>query len=599
VVDNSSDAEAGSTETGRSRRWRGLRAPARADVLVIGAYVLLGVFVCANYWADIQHRVSSHLPTDHSWFEWLLAHGAYSVQHLENPLFSARQNAPDGVNMMANTSVLGISLPLAPITLLFGPQVSYSVYLGGALAATAATSYWMLSRHLVASRGAAFVGGAFLGFAPGIVHHANGQPNFASNFLLPLIVARVLRLGEPGRWLRGGVVLGLLVTYQIFINEEMLLLTALACAAIVLLYAVFRWSQVRARAWNFLRGLGVGGALALLLAGYPIWYQFNGPQSYRGLQGGVFHNWGEDLRAFVTYSRDTIAGSPEVERTIGMTEQNTWLGWPLVGLAVLVAVLLWRTSVTARIASLLAVGFALASLGRQVRIDGRVTEIEGPWRLLPEDLPLVEMMMPTRLSLVTVAAVGILVALAWNEVARTRTGPTAPRLRILAYAAIALALLPIFPRPLPAQHIDLPPHFITSGAWRPYVPPGRTLVPVPIPSNVHGLSTLRWSALTEQAFPIPAGYFIGPNAEGSGVFGAPSRPTSMLVYGTMDRGAAPVVTEENRRQAIEDLRFWKASVVVLGEHPATPALHVLLAGLLGPGQRVDDVWLWDVRPLVD
>ncbi|WP_323373471.1 hypothetical protein [Plantactinospora alkalitolerans] len=598
MVDNSSDAEAGQAETGRPRRWRGLRAPARADVLVIGAYVLLGVFVCANYWADIQHRVSSHLPTDHSWFEWLLAHGAYSVRHLENPLFSARQNAPDGVNMMANTSVLGISLPLAPITLLFGPQVSYSVYLGGALAATAATSYWMLSRHLVASRGAAFVGGAFLGFAPGIIHHANGQPNFASNFLLPLIVVRVLRLGEPGRWLRGGVVLGLLVAYQIFINEEMLLLTALACAAIVLLYAVFRWSQVRARAWNFVRGLGVGAALALLLAGYPIWYQFNGPQSYRGLQGGVFHNWGEDLRAFVTYSRDTIAGSPEVERTIGMTEQNTWLGWPLVGLAVLVAVLLWRTSVTARIASLLAVGFALASLGRQVRIDGRVTEIEGPWHLLPEDLPLVEMMMPTRLSLVTVAAVGILIALAWNEVARTRTAPGGPRLRILAYAAIALALLPIFPRPLPAQHIDLPPHFITSGAWRPYVPPGRTLVPVPIPSNVHGLSTLRWSALTEQAFPIPAGYFIGPNAEGSGVFGAPSRPTSMLIYGTMDRGAAPAVTEENRRQAIEDLRFWKASVVVLGDHPATPALHVLLAGLLGPGQRVDDVWLWDVRPLV-
>ena len=215
-------------------------------MLAIGAYVLLGVFVCLNYWVDVQHRVSSHLPTDHSWFEWLFQHGAYSVRHLENPLFSARQNAPDGVNMMANTSLLGMTLPLAPVTLLFGPQVTYALYLGGALAATAGTSYWMLSRHLVRSRAAAFVGGAFLGFAPGIVHHANGQPNFVSNFLLPVIVARVLRLGEPGRWRRDGVVLGLLVAYQIFINEEMLLLTALACAAIVLLYAVFRWSQVRA-----------------------------------------------------------------------------------------------------------------------------------------------------------------------------------------------------------------------------------------------------------------------------------------------------------------------------------------------------------------
>ncbi|MEO3742891.1 hypothetical protein [Plantactinospora sp. B5E13] len=596
VVKHATDAEAGSTDAGRSRPWHRFRSPARADVLVIGAYVLLGVFVCANYWADINHRVSSHLPTDHSWFEWLLSHGAYSVRHLENPLFSARQNAPDGVNMMANTSVLGISIPLAPLTLLFGPQVTYAIYLGGALAATAATSYWALSRHLVSSRAAAFVGGAFLGFAPGIIHHANGQPNFVSNFLLPLIVVRVLRLGEPGRWLRNGIVLGLLVAYQIFINEEMLLLTALACAVIMLLLAVFRWSQTRARLWTLLRALGVGGGLALLLAGYPIWYQFNGPQSYRGLQGGVFHNWGEDLKAFVTFPRDSLGGIPEVEKTIGLTEQNTWLGWPLVGLAVLVAVLLWRTSLTARIASLVGVGFAVASVGRQVRYNGELTEFEGPWKLLPENLPLVEMMMPTRLSLVTVGAVGVLVALAWEEIAKIEVRPV--RVKILAYAAVALALLPIFPRPLPAQHVDPPPHFITSGAWRPYVPAGRTLVPVPIPSNVHGLSTLRWSALTGQEFPIPAGYFIGPDVDGFGVFGAPSRPTSMLIYGTMDRGAAPAITEENRRQAIEDLKFWRASVVVLGDHPSAPALHVLLAGLLGPGQRVDDVWLWDVRPLV-
>lgn len=198
--------------------------------------------------------MSSHLPTDHSWFEWLFTHGAYSVRHLENPLFTTRQNAPLGVNMMANTSLLGVTLPLAPLTMLLGPQVMYALYLGGALAATAATSYWMLSRHLVRSRAAAFLGGAFLGFAPGVVHHANGQPNFVSNFLLPLIVVRVLRLGEAGRWRRNGVVLGLLVAYQIFINEEMLLLTALACLVVVLAYAVQRPAAARAVAGRFAAG---------------------------------------------------------------------------------------------------------------------------------------------------------------------------------------------------------------------------------------------------------------------------------------------------------------------------------------------------------
>ncbi|MFF5171058.1 hypothetical protein ACFY3U_00300 [Micromonospora sp. NPDC000089] len=612
------------------------RRPGRADALAIGAYVLLGVFVCLNYWVDVQHRVSSHLPTDHSWFEWLFSHGAYSLRHLENPLFSARQNAPDGVNMMANTSLLGVTLPLAPVTWLFGPQVTYALYLGGALAATAATSYWMLSRHVVRSRAAAFVGGAFLGFAPGIVHHANGQPNFVSNFLLPLIVARVLRLGAPGRWLRDGLVLGLLVAYQVFINEEMLLLTALACLVVVLAYAAQRPRAAGRRAGGFLASLGVGGGLALLLTAYPIWFQFDGPQSYRGLQGGVFHSWGEDLMAFVTFARDTVAGTEAVEKTIGVTEQNTWFGWPLVLVGLAALVLLWRRSLAARIAGVLVLVFTVAAIGPVVRFDGEETGIAGPWAYVPDDLPLVEMMMPTRLTLVVAAAVGVLLALAWDALAghgRAAAAPApvvpAPRtapddapstatdrgpaagaadgrparagrrwVRPAGYAAIALAVLPLTPRPLPAQHVDPPPHFITAGGWRGYVPAGRTLVPVPVPSNVHGLSTLRWSALTGQAFPIPGGYFIGPNADGEGVFGAPNRPTSTLIYATMDAGTVPPLTDEDRRRAVADLRYWNASVVVLGAHPREAVLRELMTGLLGPARRVDDVWLWDVRPLV-
>jgi hypothetical protein len=621
VVDpslNSAPVAAEPAVAERSRRPR--RRPARADVLAIGAYVLLGVLVCLNYWGDVQHRVSSHLPTDHSWFEWLFAHGAYSLRHLENPLFTARQNAPDGVNMMANTSLLGVTLPLAPLTLLLGPQVVYALYLGAALSATAATAYWTLSRHLVRSRGAAFVGGAFLGFAPGVVHHANGQPNFASNFLLPLIVSRVLCLGEPGRWRRNGIALGLLVAYQVFINEEMLLLTALGCLVVVLAYAVQRPRAARAQAPTFLAAGGVGGALTLLLTAYPIWFQFDGPQSYRGLQGGVFHSWGEDLVAFVTFARDTVAGDEAVERTIGLTEQNTWFGWPLVLVALVALVLLARRSVPARIIAVLVVVFSVAAIGPKVRFDGVVTGIDGPWAYVPDDLPLVEMMMPTRLTLVVAAALGVLLALAWDALSGSGRPPVpAPRtapdgepaapagepaaparrwLRPLGYAAITLALLPLVPRPLPAQHVDPPPHFITAGGWRGYVPAGRTLVPVPIPSNVHGLPTLRWSALTGQEFPVPGGYFIGPNADGEGVFGAPNRPTSTLIYATMDAGRVAPVTGENRRQAVEDLRFWRASVVVLGAGPREAVLRELMTALLGPPRRVDDVWLWDVRPLV-
>jgi len=62
------------------------------------------------------------------------------------------------------------------------------------------------------------VAGSFVGFAPGIVHHANGQANFLTNFLLPFIILRVMKLAEDGRWLRNGIYLGLLVAYQVFLN---------------------------------------------------------------------------------------------------------------------------------------------------------------------------------------------------------------------------------------------------------------------------------------------------------------------------------------------------------------------------------------------
>jgi hypothetical protein len=587
-------------EAGSPRRdWRRLLRTWRPDLIAFGVYIALGIYICSHYWVDINHRVSLLLPTDHTWFEWLLSHGAYSVRHLSNPLFSARQNAPDGVNMMANTSVLGITIPLAPLTMLFGPQVTYSLYLGGALAGTAASMYWVLSRHVVTSRIGAFLGGAFVGFAPGIVHHVNGQPNFATNFMLPLIALWVFKLGRPdARWVRDGVILGLMVAYQVFLNEELLLITALGLGLTVLVYTVMRWSEARARARRFLFGLGLAVGVALVLTAYPIWFQFRGPQSYHGVQQGIFHSWGEDLWAYVSFSRDSIGGVSAIDQTIGRTEQNSWFGWPLVVLAIVAIVVLWRRSLLVRIGAVVAVISAIAAIGPAVRFHGRLTGIPGPWAPIPRNLPLVEMMMPSRLSLIIAGVIGVLIAVTWEEIGRiareSGTFSEARQLRVFAFTAVVIALVPLIPRPVQATHVDLPPHFITSGGWRPYVTAGHTLVPVPIPTNLNGLSTLRWSALTEEEFPIPDGYFLGPDRNGRGYFGGEPRPTALLIDRVASSGKLPEITPAMRQQARDDLSHWQASVIVLGAHRYEAALRDLVTQLVGaPGRAVDDVWLWE------
>ena len=527
--------------------------------------------------------------------------------------------------MMANTSLLGVTLPLSPLTMLFGPQVTYALYLGGALAATAGTSYWMLSRHLVRSRAAAFVGGAFLGFAPGIIHHANGQPNFVSNFLLPLIVVRVLRLGEPGRWRRNGLVLGLLVAYQIFINEEMLLLTALACLVVVLAYAVQRPRATRARgrrrSWP---RSGVGGGLALLLAAYPIWFQFNGPQSYRGLQGGVFHNWGEDLVAFVTFARDTWPGDPAVEQTIGMTEQNTWFGWPLVLLSVVALVLLVRRSLAARIVAVLIVVFTVAAIGPRVRFNGVETGVDGPWAYVPDDLPLVEMMMPTRLTLVVAAAVGVLLALAWDAAGPPGppggcAGPAVPataRRRGDAVATTAPGAAPTVaapgrvrggrPRPAaavppaaagpadrPAAALHHRRRLAAVRAGRPHPGAGAD------PEQRARPADAALERADRAGVPGPGRLLHRPERAGRGGLrrAEPAHQQPHLLHHGRRHGARRSPTRTAGRPwricASGGRRWWCSA-----RTRARRCCASWSPRCSGPPQRVDDVWLWDVRALV-
>ncbi|HEX8346042.1 MAG TPA: hypothetical protein VF657_15075 [Actinoplanes sp.] len=572
------------------RRW--------TTSLVVAAYVALGLLVVGRYLPDVQGRISGHLPTDNVWFQWLLSHGAYSVRHLQNPLFSVQQNYPTGVNMMANTSVLGVTIPLAPLTMLLGPRTTYVMWMAGACAATAGTTYRALSRHLVRSRAAAFVGGALAGFAPGVIHHANGQPNFVSNFLVPVIAVKVAHLGRTGRWARDGSILGLLVTYQLFINEEVLLITAAACGVAGVAYTWQQPIRARQRATDFLRALGVTAGVAGVLCAYPIWFQFNGPQAYRGL--AVFHSWGEDVVTYVTMPRDTLGGTAASESVVGVIEQNTWFGWPLTGVVLILLLVLWRRSATIRVAGVVGLVFAVAALGPVIRFNGQRTGLPGPWSIIPDTLPVLGLLMPSRLSYAVIAVFVIVVAVGWDELAPQDwpRAPGRPDATLLGRMVIAAALVPLVPTPVPTMPADRTPQFITSGAWRPYVPAGSTLVPVPLPDNGPGLGALQWSADARHEFAVPRGYFLGPNASGDGQMGAATTSVAVGLFATTARTkAVPIVSPATRAAVHEEIRQWRGAAVVLGPHPAEAALRTLLDDLFGPGRRVRDVWVWDVRRL--
>ena len=553
-------------------------------------YLALAFWVTSELWRHISALALVSGGSDVRFFEWTLIHATRIFTHGENPFFTPQMNAPDGVNLMANTGLLGLTVPLVPVTLLFGPAVAFTLMLTGGLAATAWAWYYVLSRHIVGFWPAALVGGLFAGFAPGMVTHANGHADLVNQFLIPFIVWRAISL----RTARDGVVLGLLVTWQAFLNEELLLQTALALAIFVAVYAAFRPAEVRARAGPFLAGLWPALLTAGVLLAYPLWFQFFGPQSYRGLPDSVL-GYSTDLRAFTAFSQSSLVRHGASHSSYGAPpEENTFFGAPLLIAVGLIVVWLWRRQVAVRALTAVALVFALLSLGRTVVVGGRTVLQHGPMSLL-DHLQLFDSVVPARFGLALIPVIAILLAFS------IRAAATAPAvwLRYGWTAVLVAALLPIAPTPVPATRALPVPAFFTSGQWRHYVDDDQSVFVVDAVFWTGSFATMGWDNATGQEYRMVGGYFLGPHEDGRGDYGPALRPTAELLINIVDYGASTRITAAQRAAFRADERYWDAAIVVLGpDAPHHDQLRYVIDQLTGqPARQVPGALLWDVGAL--
>lgn len=584
----------------------------RSDLVLVLAAVALALWVTSGMWRDPNTRTITVNSSDQALFEWLLAFGGHAVTHGENPFFTHLINVPDGVNLAVNTSITAYAVVFAPLTYLVGPPATFLVILTLNLAATAVAWYWLLSRHLVASRLAAGVGALFIAYCPAMVSHANAHLNWTAGWLVPLLVWGVLRLRRPGRAITGGVVLGLLVALAFSIAAEGLFFTALALALFLLVWALHpaRRAEARAALPTFLRGLGVTALVSGVLLAYPLWLHFAGPQRFHGTGfDPLIHS--EDIAAYGSYPRRSLAGWAGLGTSLAPnpTEENSFFGIPLLLLAVACFVLLRRRADRAFRATLTALGvtalvFAVLSWGPTAKWNGRRTDQLLPFGVL-DNLPVVNAALPSRLALVVAPVIGLLLAYAVDSL---RARPPRHRSTELVWAlGFAAALLPLVPTPL-LTHVREPvPAFITTGAWQRYVSPGGVLTPLPLTVDIYP-DGQRWQAYAlahrQGEFRIPAGFFLGPGGpDGRGRIGPVPRTFSALVDQAGRTGLVPIITEGSIRESRADLHYWGVETVVLADrvHGAKfdvdeEAVRRTATALLGPPERVEDVWVWRVPP---
>ncbi|OKI77667.1 DUF2079 domain-containing protein [Micromonospora sp. CB01531] len=584
----------------------------RADLVVVLAAVALAFWVTSGLWWNPDARAITVNSSDQALFEWLLAFGGHAVSHGENPFFTHLINNPDGVNLAVNTSITVYAVLFAPLTYLVGPPATFLVILTLNLAATGVAWYWLLSRYLVGSRLAAAVGALFIAYCPAMVSHANAHLNWTAGWLVPLLIWGVFRLRRPGRAVRGGIVLGLLVAVAFSIAAEGLFFTALALALFLLVWALHpaRRAEVRAALPRFATGLGVTALVAGALLAYPLWLHFAGPQRFHGTGfDPLIHS--EDIAAYGSYPRRSLAGWAGLGTSLAPnpTEENSFFGIPLLLLTVVCFGLLWRRADRAFRATLTALGvtavvFAVLSWGPTAKWNGRRTGQLLPFGVL-DNLPVINAALPSRLALVVAPVIGLLLA---HTVDRLRARPPRHRVTTAAWAlGFAVALVPLLPTPLLTSVREPVPRFITNGTWQQYVSPGGVLTPLPLTVDVTP-DGQRWQAYAlahrQGEFRIPAGFFLGPGGpEGRGRIGPVPRTFDSLMDQAGRTGLVPIITEGSIRQSREDLRYWHVETVVLADrvHGAKydineEALLRTATGLLGPPQRVDDVWVWKVPP---
>src|SRR5215471_17437590 len=170
-----------------------------AVALILACYLLAALAVTWHLWADPASRTIVGNPNDADLFAWFLRYDATAVAHGRLPaLVTSAMNAPQGINVMWNTSMLLPGVLLTPVTLLLGAQASLTVLTTVGFAGSAASMFLVLRRWEV-SISAAALAGAVYGFSPALLHASVGHYSTQLAVLPPLIIDAGLRLCLPAR----------------------------------------------------------------------------------------------------------------------------------------------------------------------------------------------------------------------------------------------------------------------------------------------------------------------------------------------------------------------------------------------------------------
>ena len=587
-------------EAPRERVTTGPRHPWTTLTAVGLVYLALGFTLWVRAWDE---GVTTHTLCgcgDPALFLWFFQWPATALAQGHNPFFSTALFHPGGINLLAQTSVTGMSLPLAPVTWIWGPVASLNVAATLAPALSAFTAFIAIRRWAPWTP-ASFVGGLLYGFSPFVLTSLESAHLMtAALMVLPLILIALDEIVVRQRHgaLGAGLLLGVLVFTQFFLSTELLAIAAIVVVVSLVVLVVGALltdrAEVRRRAGHAAAGLGIGLGVGAVLLAWPIWFALAGPGH---LSGAIWPNIAP-IGGYVPanyVSPHYIEGASLFQSLGGYSGpqlgSSAYLGWGFL------AVLLGGLVAFRRDRRLWFFGFVLAFCAL-----GALGERRGQWWELARvfaRIPVVQNVIVQRFM-----AVGFLAAAVMLAVILDRLHAWAPDWRGLVSAVVvaAVALVPMgvtFGERLPfAMTRVLLPRWYTEVA--PALPPGRVLLSYPAPFT--GIqSAMAWQAVDRMHYSQAGGG--GPQGVVARA-GAAAGGFRVLTQLTLNYGRpSPTGTPAQYAAVRRALRVWRVDSVVVSTDPAAPFLQqgqdpvyaaAFMTAALGRLPRIQaGAWVWD------
>jgi hypothetical protein len=367
--------------TAKPRRW--WARPWLREAAIIVAFLSAGV---AATWPRATFLTGT-LPAssdqaEYVWNMWWLAH---QVTHLGNPWFTSYLAAPIGVGLGYDTLTPLLGAVTAPVTLLFGPSISYGL-LVILTPGFACYAMYRLARLWLPGLAGPLAAGAFFGLSGMVTFQAWTHLHTAAGIvLLPLTMEAAVRL-RRGPAIRHGVILGVMLGAAMLIDQEFAVLAVILAALVLLPWLVSNHggAQLRALAAAAVTALVI--SLPQLIAMAHVLLARGNPQP----AAGDYLRYAAELPGLFAPSPRladygmTGIGSIYPVRTPG--DGLATFGAMLSLLAVLGLLVSWRRR-SARLLGLLWLGSALLALGPTLVISGhQYAPLSAHWRGLQVSL---------------------------------------------------------------------------------------------------------------------------------------------------------------------------------------------------------------------